>query len=52
MDKQNISITVTKEILDFMKEQSNLQSISLSAYVRRLVLKDMKDKLNEQDKIL
>lgn len=46
MKKQNISITVTEDVLKFMKEQSEAESISLSAYVRRLVLAEMKDKQN------
>lgn len=49
MNKQNISITVTEDILNYMKEQSEAESISLSAFVRRLVLADMKDKQNGQN---
>ena len=47
--KQNISITVTEDILAFMRAQSEIESISLSAYVRRLVLSDMKGKQNGTD---
>lgn len=48
-EKQNISITVTSDILNFIKKQSESESISISAYLRRLVLKDMKDKQSGQN---
>ena len=43
---KNISITMTEDIINYMKQRAKEESISLSAYVRRLVLTDMKDKQN------
>lgn len=47
--KKMISIQLDIEIIERLRELANLEGLSVSAYVRRLVLNDLKLKNEEKE---